>query len=66
MSTLVIKTGLGDLRFTLLPSMAPETVAHIVKLVEAKLFDGVAKWYRCGPRGGGGWVGGGVHKLDRD
>lgn len=43
---LVVTTSLGAIRLRLHPEAAPQTVAHIVRLANSKLFDGAATFYR--------------------
>lgn len=45
MSTLLITTSLGAIRLVLRPEAAPQTVAHVVKLVRDRVFDGTS-FYR--------------------
>jgi len=40
MSDVVIKTGFGDIKFSLLPDIAPETVRNFVTLANKGLYDG--------------------------
>lgn len=39
MSTLLISTNLGTIALATLPSAAPETVNHIVTLIQSKIYD---------------------------
>jgi len=40
MTDVVIKTGLGDIKFSLLPDIAPETVRNFVTLAKKGFYDG--------------------------
>jgi len=45
MTHLVLDTELGTINLQLLPEIAPQTVAHITKIVNSKLYDGTC-FYR--------------------
>ena len=40
MADVVIKTGFGDIKFSLLPDIAPETVRNFVTLAKNGFYDG--------------------------
>ena len=40
MADVIIKTGFGDIKFSLLPDLAPETVRNFVTLAKNGLYDG--------------------------
>ena len=41
MADVIIKTGFGDIKFSLLPDIAPETVRSFSKLVKSGFYSGI-------------------------